>query len=154
MSYVFNVSNGSSKSEEFSLKDIEMFVDNKEENWFKRAHVVKFLGLVHIHRSTARLADEDQKTRAFLKVGGGCLDATPPREDVQDHDIFISLTGVLYVVVNSQKDKGKAIKKHILKDIVPCGFDVRIEEIQEKHQQPIKEKDAAIALLNDDVKNH
>ena len=101
-----------------------------------------------------RLVDEDQKTRAFLKVGGGCLDVTPPRVEVQDHDIFISLIGVLYVVVNSQKDKGKAIKKHILKDIVPRGFNVRIEEIQEKHQQPIKEKDAAIALLNDDVKNH
>ena len=40
MSSVFNVSNGSSKSEEFSFKDIEIFVDNKEENWFKRAHVV------------------------------------------------------------------------------------------------------------------
>ena len=33
------------------------------------------------------------------------------------------------------------------------GLDVRIEEIQEKHQQSIKEKDATIALLNDDLKN-
>ena len=56
-----------------------------------------------------------------------------PDEDAQDHDIFISLTGVLYVVVNSRKDKGKALKKHIMKDIVPRGFDARIEEIQEKY---------------------
>ena len=111
------------------------------------------LGLVHIHRSTARLADEDQKSRAFLNVEGECHDATPPREDAQDHDIFISLTGTLYVVVNSQKDKGKALKKHILKDIVPRGFDVKIEEIQEKHRQAIEEKDATTALLNDDLKN-
>ena len=61
----------------------------------------------------------------------------PPREDAQDHDIFISLTGTIYVNVNSRKDKGKALKKHILKDIVPRGFDVRIEEIQEKHRQAI-----------------
>ena len=55
-------------------------------------------------------------------------------EDAQDHDIFISLTGALYVTVNSQKDKGKALKKHILKDIIPLGFNAKIEEIQEKHQ--------------------
>ena len=92
----------------------------------------KFLGLVHIHRSTLRLADKDQKTPAFLKVeggGGGCHDATPSKEVAQDPDIFISLTGALYVVVHSQKSKGRALKKHILKDIVPRGFDVRTEEI-------------------------
>ena len=31
--------NASSKPEEFSLKDIEVLVDNKEQNWFKRAHI-------------------------------------------------------------------------------------------------------------------
>ena len=45
------------------------------------------------------------------------------------------------------------LKKHILKDIIPRGFDTRIEEIQEKHRQAIEEKNAAIALLNDDLKN-
>ena len=53
----------------------------------------------------------------------------PPWKDAQDHDNFISLT----VTVNSQKNKGKSLKKHILKDIVPRGFNARIEEIQEKH---------------------
>ena len=105
------------------------------KNWFKRAHVGKLLGLVHIHRSAARLADKDQKTRAFLKVEGGCHDATPPKEDAQDCDVFISLTGALYVVVNSQKDRSKALKKYILKDIVPRGFDAKIEEILGKHRQ-------------------
>ena len=141
-----------SKPEYFSINDIEVLVDKKEQNWFKRAYEEKFLGLVHIHRSTVKLADKDQKTQAFLKADGGCYDATSPREDAQYHDIFISLTGALYVVVNSQKDKSMALKKHILKDIVPRGFDVKIEEIQEKHRQAIEEKDATIALLNDDVK--
>ena len=31
--------NGSSKPEEFSLNDIEVLVDNKGQDWFKRAHV-------------------------------------------------------------------------------------------------------------------
>ena len=117
----------------------------------KRAHVGKFLGLVNIHNSTAKLADEDQKTQAFLQTEGGCYIMTPPREDAQDHDIFISLTGALYVVVNSRKEKGKTLKKHILKDILPRGFDARIEEIQEKHRQAIEE--TTISLLNDDLKN-
>ena len=77
-----------------------------------------------------------------------------PGEDAQDYDIFILLTGALYVIVSSRKDKGKVLKKHILKDIAPCEFDTRIEEIQEKHQQAIDGNDAAIALLNDDLKNH
>ena len=55
----------------------------------------------------------------------------------------------MYVIVNSNKDKGKALKAHILKDILPRGLDAKIEGIQEKHQQAIEEKDAAIALLND-----
>ena len=67
-----------------------------------------------------------------------------PREDAQDHDIFISITGALYVTVNSRKDKGKALKKHILKDIVPRGFDARIEENQEKHRQAITDRDNQI----------
>ena len=75
-----------------------------------------------------------------------------PREDANDHDIFISLTGALYVTVNSRKDKGKVLKKHILKNIVPRGFDVRIEEIQENHRQAIEEN-AAITLLNNGLKN-
>ena len=154
MSSLLNVSNNAgSKPKGFSISDIEVLADKKEQNWFKREHVGKFLGLVYIHRSTAKVADEDQKTRAFLKIEGGCHDATPPREDAQDHDILISLAGALYVVVNSQKDKRKALKKHIVKDIVPRGLDVKIEEIQEKHRQAIEEKDATIALFNDDIKN-
>ena len=153
MSFLLNVSNDSSKPEEFSIKDIEVLVDNKEQNWFKRAHVGKFLGIVNIHRSTAKLANEDQKTPVFLQAEGGVHIMNTAREDAQDHDIFISLTGALYVVVNYQKDKGKALKKHILKDIAPRGCDVRIEEIQEKHRQAIeKKKDTTIALLNDDLK--
>ena len=68
-------------------------------------------------------------------------------------DKFHSFFGVIYIIVNSRKYKGKALQEHILKDIVPRGFDARFEEIQGKHQQAIKEKDATTALLNDDLKN-
>ena len=142
-----NVSNASNKPEEFNLKDIEVLADNKEQNWFKRADVGKFLGIVNIRRLMAKLVNEDPKIRAFLQAERGVCIMKPSREDAQNYDIFISLTGALYVIVNSQKDKGKALKKHILKDIVPRGFDATIEEIQEKHQQAITGRDNQIKTL-------
>ena len=59
----------------------------------------------------------------------------------------------MYIIVKSQKDKGKVLRKHILKDIGPRRFDARIKEMQEKQQRAIKEKDTTIALLNDDLQN-
>ena len=108
-SSLLNIYNdASSKSEEFSINDIEILVESKEQNWFKGAHVGKFLGLVHIHRSMTKLADEDQKTRPFLKVEGGiCMDS--PREDAQDHYIFLSEAGVLYVLNECRKSRNNCI---------------------------------------------
>ena len=48
MSSLLNVSKASNKSEDFSLKDVEVPVDSEEQNWFKRVHVGKILGLKHI----------------------------------------------------------------------------------------------------------
>ena len=52
---VLNVSNDSSKSKEFNLNDIEVLVDSEEQNSFKRSHVGKFLGLIHIDTSVGGL---------------------------------------------------------------------------------------------------
>ena len=129
-----------------------MVVDNKEQNWFRRVHIGRYLWTARIITSTAKLSEEDIRSWAFLQTEGGVCSIGPTKENAQDYDIFISLTGALYITVNSRKGKGKALKKHILKDIVPRGFDARIEEIQEKHRQAIEEKDATIALLNDELK--
>ena len=78
----------------------------------------------------------------------------PGSKDQQNKtDKFLSVFGVMYVIVNSRKDKGKALKEHILKDIVPRGFDARIKEIQKKHRQAIEEKDVAVGLLADDLQD-
>ena len=120
-------------------------------NWFKWLHIGQYLGIAPIITSTTKLSEEDIRSLAFLK--GGFVARIPPREDPQDHDIFILLTGALYVTVNSKKDKGKALNKHIMKHIVSRRFDAKTEEIQEKHRQATEEKDAAIALLHDGLKN-
>ena len=80
-----------------------------------------------------------------------CLGLDPKTNKIRHK--FLSFFGVMYVIVNSKNDKGKGLKDHILKDIVPCRLDARIEEIQKKHQQAIKEKDVTIELLYDDLKN-
>ena len=52
-----------------------------------------------------------------------------PKDQQNKTDKFLSVFGVMYVIVNFRKSKGKVLKEHILKIIVPRGFDVRIEEI-------------------------
>ena len=71
MSSVLNVSNGSSKTEEFSIKVTEMIVDNKKQNCFKRSHIGRYLGIARIITSTAKLSEEDIRSRAFLQAEGG-----------------------------------------------------------------------------------
>ena len=72
-----------------------------------------------------------------------------PREaDGQKHDMFISLTGALYVTMNSQKTKGKALEEHMLKDLIPhMRFDSRIKEIQKEHQKAIQTRDNRIQTI-------
>ena len=47
-----------------------------------------------------------------------------------------------YIIVNSRKEKGKALKEHNLKEIIPRGFDAKIEETQKQHQHAITDGDS------------
>ena len=47
----------------------------------------------------------------------------------------------MHTIANSRKDKVKTLKEHILKDLIPSGFNGRINEIQEEHRQAIQERD-------------
>ena len=135
MSSLLNVPNASSKSEEFSLKDIEVVVDSEVQNWFKGAHVGKFLGLPQIKKSLVDLDEcEARAINDFDPTHTTATGWSGPKDHQNKTDKFFSLFGVMYVIVKSKKDKGKALKEHILKDIVPRGFYAKIEEIQEKHQ--------------------
>ena len=70
-----------------------------------------------------------------------------PKDHQNKTKKLLSVFGVMYVIIKSQKDKGKALKKHILRDIAPRGFDARIEKIQGKHQQAITGRDNQIKSL-------
>ena len=96
-----------SRSGEFSLKDIEMLVDNKEQNWFKRAHIGRYLGMARIITSTTKLSEEDKRSRTFLQTEEGCHIMNPPGEDAQDHNIFLSEASALYVLNKCGKSTNK-----------------------------------------------
>ena len=148
MSSLLNVSNGSSKSEEFSPKDIKVLVDSQEQNWFKWAHVAKFLGLSQIEKSLVRLDKCEIRVRKdFDPTYTTSTGWSGPEDHQNKTDKFPSLFGVMHVIVKSKKYKCKALKKHIMKDIVPRGFDARIEEVQEKHQQAMTDRDNQIQAL-------
>ena len=148
-SSLLNVSNDAgSRAEGFILKDIEVFVDSKEQNWLKRAHVEKFLGIEDIRTSLNGLENGEMRTRQELVP---TRRSTPgwsgPKDQQNKTDKFLSVYGVMYTIAYSWKDKGKVLKEHILKDIVPRGFDARIKEIQEEHQQAITGHDNQIEAL-------
>ena len=66
MSSLLNVSNASRKPKEFSIKDIEMLVDIEDQNWYKRAHVGKFLEIEDIRTSLNDLEECEMLTRQEL----------------------------------------------------------------------------------------
>ena len=59
----------SRKFKEFNFKDIEMLVNEKQQPWFKKAHVGKFLGISNTHTSTTKLGQYDMQTHTSLQTG-------------------------------------------------------------------------------------
>ena len=59
------------------------------------------------------------------------------------HDAFVNLDSAIYIATNSKKEKAAALISWLVKK--------GVEKLQEEHQIQTEEKDAAIALLNDDL---
>ena len=91
-------SNGSSKSEEFNLNNIEVLVDSEEQKWFKRAQVKTSLGLrqtsVEGLDKCEMLARNDIKTFPPHGTGGW----SGPKDHQNKTDKFLSVFGVMYVI--------------------------------------------------------
>ena len=134
---LLNVSNDADgRPAEFGLKDIVVFVVSEEPNWLKQTHVGKFLGLEDNRTSLNDLEKCEILTRQELvPTRRSTLGWSGNKDQQNKTDKFLLVYGVMYVIVNSRKDKGKALKEHILRNIVPCGFDARIKEIQGEHNQ-------------------
>ena len=134
---LLNVSNDADgRPAEFGLKDIDVFVVSEEPNWLKQTHVGKFLGLEDNRTSLNDLEKCEILTRQELvPTRRSTLGWSGNKDQQNKTDKFLLVYGVMYVIVNSRKGKGKALKEHILRNIVPCGLDARIKEIQGEHNQ-------------------
>ena len=47
---------------------VEVLVDSGDHNWFKRAHIGRYLGIAHIITSTANLPEEDIRSWTFFQA--------------------------------------------------------------------------------------
>ena len=122
ISSLLNVSSANSKLDEFSLKVTEVLVDSEEQNWFKRAYVRTFLGLEDIRTSLNGLEKCEMLTRQELRRNLCCAPVCSGPEDQQNKtDKFVSVFGVMYTIVNSQKHKDKALKKHMVIEETSLG---------------------------------
>ena len=105
---------------------IEIFYDYQNQPWSKRAHLGKFLDLSDIHRSLDKLDECEMCTRNDLEPTRRTRSNTPgwsgPKDQQNKTDIFLSVYGVMHVIVGSRKSKGIELKHHILTDIIPKGY--------------------------------
>ena len=74
-------------------------------------------------------------------------------KDSQKYDIYINDEGMYELLFSSQQPKAKEFRRHCCNVLFPHVQQQLTNKIKEDHQQAIKEKDATITLLNDDLKN-
>ena len=151
---LLNVSNAGSKPEEFSLNDIEVVVDSEGENWFKRAHVGKFLGFAKILISVEGLATQEMPQRDDIKaMVSNPYPWSRPKDHQYKTDKFLLIFGVMYVIIKSKNPKGKALKKHILKTLYRVGLMQELKRSKESINKPsqtvtIKYKPLSLRMKN------
>ena len=111
---------------------IEILYDEQNQPWFKRAHVGKFLDLSDIHKSLDKLNECEMCTRNdFEPTRSNTLGWSGPKDQQNKTDIFLSVYGVMHVIVGSRKSKGKELKEWVMSDIIPRGFNAIITEKQQ-----------------------
>ena len=139
---------------------------------FKRADSGEYLGIRNIGDNFKDFPSHYAHPRSEIEAG---LTASLGRVKIP-HDMFINLDGS-EMAVRSKKLKAKALMKWLFKKgvekiqkehqqaITDCDnqiqalqstnekYQQKILRLNEDHQQAIEEKDARLALLNDDLKN-
>ena len=74
-------------------------------------------------------------------------------KDLQKFYIYINEEDMYELLFSSQQPKGKDFRRHCCNVLFPHVRQQLTNKMKEDHQQGIKEKEATIALLNNDLKN-
>ena len=116
---------------------------DQNQPWFKRADLGRYLGIVKV-KNSMHIPSHFMRKRQDIK---GVLLPAPRsgmrRGSKNPHDVFVNLDGAIYIITNSKKEKATALISWLVKK--------GVEKLQEEHHIQIEGKDAAIALLNDDL---
>ena len=118
---------------------IETVFDDQNQPWFKRADLRRYLGIVKV-KNSMHIPSHFMCKRQDIK---GVWPTVPLGKRKNSHDVFVNLDGAIYIATNSKKEKAAALISWFVKK--------GVEKLQEEHQVQIEGKDAAIALLNDDL---
>ena len=118
---------------------IETVFDDQNQPWFKRADFGRYLGIVKV-KNSMHIPSHFMCKRQDIK---GVWPQAPLGKHKNPHDVFVNLDGAIYIATNSKKEKAAALISWLVKK--------GVEKLQEEHQIQIGGKDAAIALLNDDL---
>ena len=121
---------------------IETLFDEQNQPLFKRADLGKYFGISNIRDSFKDFPSHYTRLRSEIE---GAVRYDTLGRTKNPHDIFINLDDSIEMAVRSKKPKAVALVKWLSKK--------GVKKIQKEHQQAIKKKDVAIALLNDDLQN-
>ena len=72
-------------------------------------------------------------------------------KDSQKYDIYTNEERVYELLFSIQQPKAKDFRRHCCNVLFPYDRQQLTNKMKEDHQQAIEEKDAALALLNDDL---
>ena len=72
---------------------------------------------------------------------------------MQKYKIYTNEEGMYELLFSSQQPKAKEFRRHCCSVLLSHVQQQLTNKMKEDHQQAIEEKDTAIALLNDDLKN-
>ena len=116
-----------SRSKDFNLKYIEVLVGMKDISWFERTHVSMFLAIDDNRTSLNSLEKLKMLTRQkFEPSRRATLGYSGLKNQENKPDKFLSVYSIIYTIMNSRKNKRKALTEHIIKDIVPRGFNAKL----------------------------
>ena len=85
-------------------------------------------------------------------IHAGCTPINWPKDSQKFH-IYISGEGIYELLFSSQQPKAKDFRKHCCNVLFPYVRQQLTNKMKEDHQQAIKEKDTALALLTDDLQD-
>ena len=120
---------------------IETLFDDQNQPWFKSADLGRYLGIVKV-KNSMHIPSPFMCKRQDIE--GECC-TVPLGKRKNPHDAFVNLDDAIYIATNTKKEKAAALISWLVKK--------GVEKLQEEHQIQIEQKDAAIALLNDDLED-